>query len=105
MKKGNTPLRKFNTKLRDELAISLRDMAKDLGVSATFISAIELGDHKVPDDYAKKMSKQYNITGDRLKELIRAIILTNDHIKINVKKLINKNLLEYIVELFYEDVK
>ena len=76
MKKGLTPLRKFNTHLRNELGLSLRDMAKDMGVSATFISAIELGDHKIPENYIQKMSTLYNIKGDRLKKLITAIIPT-----------------------------
>ena len=48
--------------IRDINNESLRTMAKRLGISAAFLSAIEVGKKTIPLDYAEKISKEYKLS-------------------------------------------
>jgi len=56
-----TPLGKALRKLRIDRGLRLLDMAKDLGISAAYLSSIEMGRKRVPDDLVKKIVRRYEL--------------------------------------------
>ena len=65
----------------------LMDMAKKLEISSTFLSAIENGKKKVPDDFKAKLCKQYSLSDEQLKELNEGIIINNDKLDLTLSDL------------------
>ncbi len=53
----------------DEL---LRDMAVALGVSSAYLSAVETGKRRIPDDWVDKISLRYHLTPNEHAELLKA---------------------------------
>ena len=49
-------------KLRIDRGIVLADMAKQLGVSSSYLSAIEHGKRKIPSEWIDKIQKLYNLS-------------------------------------------
>ena len=45
------------------------DMAKWLGVSLPFVSAVENGKNKIPEDWFEKISEHYHLEGKEKEEL------------------------------------
>ena len=66
---------------------SLRSMAEKLNISATFLSAMEVGRKVVPMDYAKKIRDLYHLTDEQYAELYESIIETNQHVDIEIAKM------------------
>lgn len=56
---ANTQLGKELKKLRIELGINLADMARKIEVSSAFLSAIETGKKKAPNDFLAKLANKY----------------------------------------------
>jgi len=54
-----TQLGKELKKLRIDLGITLADMATQLGKSSSFLSAVETGRKRIPDDFLDLLSKHY----------------------------------------------
>lgn len=52
---------------RDELDISLRELARRLGVSAPFVSDVELGRRYPGDEILAKMASEFKVSVERLK--------------------------------------
>ena len=59
-------------------------MAEWLQVRLPFVSAVENGRKKIPDDWLGKISEHYQLTEQERRELSEAIDLTKDQIKINL---------------------
>jgi transcriptional regulator with XRE-family HTH domain len=55
-------LGEFIRQKREELDISLRELAKKIGVSAAFLSDIELGRRNPSDDVMKKLARELKVT-------------------------------------------
>lgn len=55
-----TPFGKELKKLRIDLGITLADMSRNLGKSAAFLSAIETGRKRIPDDFLDLLSQKYD---------------------------------------------
>lgn len=62
------------------------DMAKMLGTTAPFLSAVETGKKNVPSDWVDKLTKIYNLDPDSVKELKEAIEESKTQYKIVVSK-------------------
>jgi transcriptional regulator with XRE-family HTH domain len=60
-------LGQFIREKREELDLSLRELARRVGVSAAFMSDIELGRRYPSDDIFEKLSKPLEVTVDELK--------------------------------------
>ena len=58
------------------------DMAKVVGVSLPFLSAVENGKKNVPADWFDKLSEHYNLTNNEQLELKEAIEESKTHLKI-----------------------
>ena len=65
----------------------LMEMAKKLDVSSTFLSAIENGKKKVPDDFKDKLCANYSLSDDEIKELNEGIVINNDRVDLTLSEL------------------
>lgn len=57
-----TPLGKELRKLRMDKGIMLKDMADALGITSSYLSAIEFGKRAVPDNFAERLAKAMQLT-------------------------------------------
>ena len=73
--------------IRDINNESLRTMAKRLGISAAFLSAIEVGKKTIPLDYADKISKEYKLSQQMHDKIVDAIYESNNMIKLSLDNL------------------
>jgi len=65
----------------------LLDMAEKLDVSSTFLSAIENGKKKVPDNFKNKIINNYDLSENEIKELDEGIILNNNRVDFDLSEL------------------
>lgn len=72
-------------KLRIDQGEILKDMADDLEVSSAFLSAVENGKKKIPQDWVDKISERYYLDNDKKEELKRAYEITNDELAKSIK--------------------
>ena len=63
---------------------SSRDMARKLGFSPSYLSAIESGKRNVPTDMEKLLSKSYPLSQTDLEKLRTAMFASSDTVKINL---------------------
>lgn len=81
----------FVRKLRLDKGIRLRDMAKDLGISPAYLSAMETGHKDISDSLADKISSVYNLSTEQTKELKHSIMLSQQKICITTGQIAWKN--------------
>ena len=79
-----TAFGKFCRKLRIEHDEILLDMAKKLGVTSAYLSAVEVGKRNVPVEWTDLISKYYYLDETERKELNDAIDASLNQIKINL---------------------
>ena len=60
------------------------DLARMLGVSTSFLSAVECGKKNVPDSWVDFLTEHDGLTGKEKAELIEAIEMSKTSIKINL---------------------
>lgn len=65
---------------------NMGDMARWLGVSLPFVSAVESGRKNIPDSWAEKIIAHYDLQGQNAKELEWAIIEHNKDLRIDTSK-------------------
>lgn len=63
---------------------NMGDMAKWLDVSLPFVSAVENGKKKIPDDWLEKISTHYSLNKKEQEELKMAILNCQTQIKIDL---------------------
>lgn len=80
-----TALGKYLRKLRIDNGEILRDMAKNLSVSSSFLSAVENGKKKMPESWITRLERQYSLSSNQLEELILAQLEANDTVELNIK--------------------
>ncbi len=61
-----------------------KDMAKKLGLSASYLSAIESGKRNIPTDMEKLLSKSYPLSKVDIEKLRSAMLSSSDSVKINL---------------------
>ena len=73
---------------------TLNDASKLLGVTNSFVSAVELGKKKVPKKWSKIIAEHYNLNDKEIEELNEAINDSKSNIKVNLNgtKLFQRNL-------------
>lgn len=79
----NTELRKFNGKLREKNSESLRDMATKLGVTASYLSAVEHGKKRVTEKLAEDICRIYNFSREQEEEFKASIVKSSDTLSLN----------------------
>jgi len=80
-----TILGDFLRKLRLSNKEILKDMAKNLGVSSAFLSAVENGKKKMPTAWEAKLQEIYNLTSAQMTELKDAVMESSDIVELNLK--------------------
>ena len=86
-----TPFGERLRTLREERGILLKDMAADLGVSATYLSALEHGRRSKPKwSFVQRVIHYFNIIWDEADELQRLADLSNPRIVVETAGLSQK---------------
>ena len=67
---------------RDEL---LRDMADKLGVTVAYLSAVENGKRRIPDEWIQKISAIYNLSEEKEEKLQEYAYEDKNEIRINME--------------------
>lgn len=70
--------------IREQEKDSLRQMAIKLGVSAAFLSAMEVGRKTIPIEYVEKIKKIYNLSDEQQIQLENSIYETNKRVPIEL---------------------
>lgn len=78
-----TSLGKFLRKLRIDKGEILRDMADKLGVTVSFLSAVENGKKRMPSSWNSRICDLYSLTAVQQDEFTKAIAETEDTIEMN----------------------
>lgn len=66
---------------------SLRDMAKKMGVSAAFLSAMEVGRKNIPMVYVDKIVELYHLNEEEKAKLFEVIQETNDKVSLELSQM------------------
>jgi len=66
---------------------SMRDMAKKLDLSVSYLSAIENGKRNVPSNFEEKVLAKYNLNKEETKEFKNAVDSSINKIKVDVDHL------------------
>ena len=82
-----TEFNEFLSKIRKDSNESLRMMAKRLNISATFLSAMELGKRLIPLDYIVIISNCYELSNEDIKTLEDSIYKTNNKVTIDFENM------------------
>lgn len=72
-----TAFGKFCRKLRIDNDEIMKDMAEKLGVTASYLSAIEKGKRTIPTDWAEQIAKHYELTEQQINELTNLLIINS----------------------------
>ena len=82
-----TKVGKFLREMRLNNDEILKDMAKKLGVTSAFLSAVENGKKKMPVSMRNKIVKNYHLCEKDINALDSAILESNDYVEINISSL------------------
>ena len=74
-------------KIREKENDSLRQMAVKLGISAAFLSAMEVGRKTIPSNYIEKINAIYHLSNDELAQLEMSIYETNKKVSLELEKM------------------
>ena len=72
-------------KIRIEREELLKDMATALGVSAAYLSAVETGKRRIPDDWVERISIHYQLSQAEHANLLRAAENSAQEVKISLQ--------------------
>ena len=79
-----TEFGKILRKLRIDRQELLRDMAKNLGVSSAYLSAVETGKRKIPADWCKKIISIYELSPNAIQDLNCAYEISTQEVRISL---------------------
>lgn len=77
----------FMRDFRERNGESLRAMASRMGISAAFLSAMEVGRKRIPIEYAKTIKDAYNLNEEEYALLHTSIMETNNKVEIEIQKM------------------
>ena len=77
--------------IRIKTGDSMRQMAEKLGLSSSYLSAIENGKRNVPKDFDSVVEAHYELTSQQVKDLKEAIALTSESVKVDLTDLSEKH--------------
>lgn len=82
-----TPFGKFTRKLRVDNDELLKDMAKNLNVTVSYLSAVEMGKRNIPKKWKDIIIENYNLNEIKVEELKDAILYSSKTVKLNASDL------------------
>lgn len=77
---------KFSRKLRIEESELLKDMAYRLGVTSSYLSAVEVGKRAIPEKWINLLVKEYGLSSSQESELKEIYQNSMDSITMNLKE-------------------
>jgi transcriptional regulator with XRE-family HTH domain len=80
-----TNLGKFLRKVRIDNDEMLKDMADKLGVTSSFLSAVENGKRKMPAAWSVKITELYGFDDEQIMIFNKAIANTEESVKLNLQ--------------------
>ncbi len=80
-----TEFGKFLRKIRIDRTEYLKDMAEKLGVTSSYLSAVENGKRNATDVLVRKICKLYNLSLDEAKNLQYLAAISNQEVQICIK--------------------
>lgn len=80
-----TALGDYLRKLRISNREILKDMAERLGVTSSFLSAVENGKKKIPASWNEKLQQLYSLSQTDMEDLNKAIMESSDIVELNIK--------------------
>ncbi len=86
-----TELGKFLRKLRIDNSEILFDMSEKLGVTVSFLSAVENGKKRMPSSWNKRICQLYNLDLKQSQEFSEAIAKSEDSIDIKLSEVPQQN--------------
>lgn len=98
-----TEFGKWSRKLRIDHNQFLAVMAGRLGVSASFLSAVENGKKHIPNSWETKLINAYSLSEEKQEELKDAIDRSKEQVEINLKNLNEKE--KDVALLFARNIK
>lgn len=69
---------KVTREIRAKRGDSLRVMSKKIGISAAFLSMMEVGHKVIPSGYLERIDEVYHLTPEEYRDLQEGIALTNN---------------------------
>lgn len=78
---------KYLRKLRIDTGELLKDMATRLGITPSYLSAIEIGKRNIPKDMPNAIIMSYNLNDYQARELMKSVAYSSKVIKLNVENL------------------
>lgn len=84
-----TEFGKFLRKIRIDCGEILKDMAEKLNVSATYLSAVEMGKRNIPEQWADKISEIYGLSAEDRQKLNSAADNSAKSITLNFENITN----------------
>lgn len=79
-----TEFGKVLRKMRIDRSEILKDMADKLGMTSSYLSAIECGKRNIPSDFVSRLAIIYSLSGEEVECLHKAEDCSIDSIKINL---------------------
>ena len=83
LKMSTVPIGKFLRRLRIDYDERLFDMAKKVGVSSAFLSAVENGHKKASNPLINKISKIYNLTPSQKADLYDDVAISQQNLNLS----------------------
>ena len=80
-----SPFGKFTRKLRIDCGQLLKDMADVLGVTTSYLSAVEVGKRTPPREWEKLIAENYDLDEDEIESLSEAIYNSQLTLKLSLK--------------------
>ena len=86
--------------LRDKYGDSLRTMARKLGITASYLSAIETGKRNIPDNFELLLFDAYSLSEEEKGLIKQALYSCKKNYIINLAKVSNNErlILKYLLE-------
>ena len=81
-----TSLGKFLRKIRIDHGEVLKDMADKLGVTASYLSAVETGKKRMPSSWNNRMCELYDFNQEQTAEFTKAVAETESKIELDLSK-------------------
>ena len=82
-----TAFGQFTRKLRVDRGEFLKDMAKRLGVTASYLSAVEMGKRNAPRDWARRLSDLYELPDADADALLVAVSESRTYDRLDIAHL------------------
>jgi len=85
-----TEFGKFLRRLRIDNEELLKSMAEKLGVSSSYLSAVETGKRNIPDDWEEKIIQLYKLDMIEQEDLQNAIAISTRAVTMDLSKMVSK---------------